>query len=168
MNAPVHSATFEVKSKGAEPSVSYEAARSRLLDAFFELDLAVAKWLRHLGDKDAAKPLGQRLDQLARHCQLASKASTKQRKQILALDDAFTDTLALRNAVVHSRHQTGTKGDEPCIFLRTVEGALSSERTYFVVTLEEIDRAASHARCVAGRLTNYLKQASSPPRPSPV
>lgn len=170
MNAPTDQGAFASQGTVAQACHSYDAASSRLLDAFFELELAVAKWLRHLGEDDTAKPLGQRLKQLVSHPQLADMATLKQRKRILALESASAESLKLRNAVVHSRrerHEIGMMGDRPCVFLTTINCALSGDHHYFVATFEELEGAALNASRLAGELANYLTQASSPPRPSP-
>jgi hypothetical protein len=145
-------------------------ARDRLLDAFFHLELAVTKWLRHLGEDDRSQPLGHRLKKLVGHAQLSAKATRKQREQIEALEACCAQPLKLRNALIHSSRehsQIGIKSDKPCLFLVTIDCALADDHSFFVVTLEELEQAARAARKIAGDLTNYLTQASSPPRPSP-
>lgn len=170
MNAPVEQSAF-APAKAGESSRVYEVARDRLLDAFFHLELAVTKWLRHLGEDDRTQPFGQRLKKLVGHAQLSAKATTKQRKQIQALESTCTQVLKLRNAVVHSSrelHEIGTKSDKPCVFLVTVDCALEDENSFLVITFEELEQAAVAARKLAGELTNYLNQASSPLPPSRV
>ena len=144
----------------------FELARSRLLDAFFELEIAATKWLRHLGEKGAPRPLGQRLEQLARHPRLATQATPKQTKEMRALPQKLEGPLGIRNAAVHSRRVKGAIEGKACYLLTTIDHALSGAPNYLAVTLDEIEEARRVACHVAGHLTNYLNQASSPPPPS--
>lgn len=167
MNAPVQHAMFPELTEAGDASFAFDIARSRLLDAFFELEVIIAKWLCHLGEKTASRPLGQRLDQLVTHPQLDSKATPKQVRQIRRLADDCVRPLQIRNAVVHSRRDSGTRGGETCFFLATLDNALGDERSYVVVTLTEMDDTVREVRRLVGQLSLYLNQASSPPRPLP-
>jgi len=98
---------------------------------------------------------------------LEAKATAKQARQIRVLTQECAKPLQVRNAAVHSRREAGTKGDEACYFLATLETALDDERRFVVVTLNELAETARQARSLAGQLLHYLNQASLPRRPSP-
>jgi len=168
MNAPVDQSAFAATAVPNEPHIEFELARGRLLREFFELDVAVTKWLRFLGEKDSAKPLGQKLEQLANHALLSKKAGRNQIKQIKELESDCDVPLKIRNAAVHSTFEAGTRGGEACALLKMTGHAVDESHERFVVTFAEMDQAAKDAKRLAGRLMNYLSQASSPPRPSPV
>ena len=167
MNAPLQHAMFPELTAAGDASFAFELARSRLLDAFFELEVTTAGWLRHLDEKASPRPLGQRLEQLAAHPQLEARATRKQIRQIQRLVTQCAGPLRIRNAIVHSRRDTGTRGGEACFFLATLETALDDERSYVVVTLSEIEDTVREVRRLAGQLSLYLSQASSPRPPSP-
>ena len=167
MNAPLDQSDFAAATTPNEPHIEFELARGRLLREFFELDVAVTKWLRFLGEKDSTKPLGQKLEQLANHALLSKKAKRNQIKQIEALEDDCDVPLKIRNATVHSSFEAGTRGGESCALLKMTGHAVDESHERFVVTFAEMDQAAKDAKRLAGRLVNYLTQASSPPPPSP-
>lgn len=166
MNAPLDRKTFSRKPLTDAP-LDFVGARSRLLDAFFELEVAVTRWLRHLGAKEPLGPFGQRVEQLANHGQLAAKATQRQARHLQSLPAKLARILAIRNAAVHSRWVYGVKEDEPSVIFDGIENVLGGGLTYTVVTLCEIEEAARQARSLAGHLENYLSQASLPRPPSP-
>lgn len=158
---------FPELTAAGDASFAFDMARSRLLDAFFELEVTVAKWLRHLGEKDSSAPLGQRLNQLANHPHLEAAATPKQVRQIRKLAGDCAGPLHVRNAAVHSRRDSGARGGEVCFFLATLDNALGDERSYVVITLNELEDTVREVRRLAGQLALYLNQASSPRPPLP-
>ena len=160
MNAAVDQSGFVAATASSEPCIAFELARGRLLREFFELEVAVTKWLRFLGERDSTKPFGQKLEQLANHELLPKKAKRNQIKKIKALGSDCDVPLKIRNAAVHSSFESGTRGGESCALLRTIAHALDNTQDRFVVTFAELDQAAKEAKRLAGQLTNYLNQAS--------
>jgi hypothetical protein len=166
MNAAVEKVSI-TSGTSADATFDFVEARSQLLDACFELEVAVSRWLRCLGEKDNARPLGQRLEQLATHRELGEMATAKQAKHIQSLPTICERLLSIRNASVHSRREFGFRGSEPCAFLSTLENAVGQGSNFFVVKLAEMDVQAKVALTNARQIANYLTQASSPPPPSP-
>ena len=153
MNAPISADVFDVAHEGGAGR-----ARLELLDAFFELELAVSKWLALLGHSELASPLGQRLNLLSDHPKLETAAKNGQRKVIRDLPANCRDALRIRNAVVHSRCLHGALGNEQVIFFETIKLALACEGALIPVRIMEIDEASKTARKLASQLMNFISQ----------
>ena len=167
MNALSNHDTFDPGSSAETHSSDFEQLRGELLNAFFTFEVAVARWLRHLGDKDSNGSLGQRLGRLAVHPRLEGIATRKQLEKLKDLERSCATIVEIRNAAVHSSHETGNKGGVPCVHLRTIEHELNGGSDYTVYSFDEVRKAAQEARRLAGQLNTFLNQASSPPPPSP-
>jgi hypothetical protein len=153
-------------------SSSAAALRDDLLDAFFDFELAIARWLSWLGDKDSNSPFGQRLQKLADHPDLRAKAGPKQTRNIRALPKSCEDLVKLRNLAVHSRLDFGHKDGEDCILFETITLALKENNEVVPIEIQKIASCAQDLRSVAKNLVYWLAQAkntnpSSPPQPSP-
>lgn len=171
MNLPLDHSGFV-----ADRLADYKAARSDLLDAFFELELQVGRWLRLLGRQDMKCPLGNRLQALAETPTLQEFASKKQAKYVRNLPNTSSECLRIRNAVVHSRAKVGLLDGEERIFLETLPLVIFEEGALIPISMAEIEQATKNVRNIANNLRHYLTQLrtehqpnppSSPPLPSP-
>jgi hypothetical protein len=165
MNAPAHSFPVVGITDFEHADRAFKSARDQLLAAFVKLEVAVARWLAHLEIKTSPMLLGQRIDQLANHSDLAAKAKPKQVKRIRALGSDCSALLNIRNACVHSAYALHDVDGEWHIFFRAVEHVVRDEPIYLVKSLRDVASAAKDANRKATWLSLWLTQASSPPQP---
>jgi hypothetical protein len=141
-------------------AVSYASVRSDLLDAFFDLEFQVARWLKLLGYEDVRSPFGNRLQSLIDHEKLQSSVSKKQYGHIRKLARECGELIRIRNAVVHSKASYGYISGEPAVFLQTLSLSLFEEGALLPMTYAQIKLAEKDARKIAGQLCLWYSQRS--------
>jgi hypothetical protein len=141
------------------PPLSVAEVRNEFLQAFFDFEVAIARWLKWLGEDEARTTFGQRLQKLADHQNLRSKAGPKQTKAIKELPEACSDLLRLRNLIAHSRILPGKKDGVDCILFETVSLALAGESAVIPIDFGQVEHSSQELIRRAKLLEGWLKQA---------
>lgn len=141
--------------------VTLDQARIKILDSFFELEVALGRWALALGHRDANAPFGQRLKAVVADSNLSNVASANQLKFIKSLPDKLADVVRVRNAIVHSRTRMGTIEDRAVILFETPPLIFAGDGAVIPLNLEFIVQNARDAKLIAGQLCNFLKQNTS-------
>ena len=155
-------------SRPVQRAEALHVARSRVIDAFGEVELAIVTLLRGTEAKVLKAPLSQKIA-AARKIEPNPRYSRKRRDAVHEALDALTPLLIRRAEIAHSTMlvvRVHGEGDDRAGFSNPATQPERGESLVLYRTQELAD-LAKDIRAIAHRLADEVSPASSPPPPSP-
>jgi hypothetical protein len=147
---------------------AFHLARSRVIDAFGELELEIVALLRGAEAKVLKAPLSQKIA-ATRKIEPSPRYSKKRREAVHLALDKLTPFLARRAEIAHSAMQFVRiigEADERAGFSNPADQPERGERIVLYRVQDLID-LANDVRAIARELAGPISPASSLPRPLP-
>lgn len=153
MNAPISSSSFETDER-----TSFDRLKLQLLDAFYQLDVALEEWIHDGGGKAGGASTGCRLKELTA-ISFADKIATKaQIARFAKLSEELDFAIRLRNLLVHCKVSFGNVEGNPSIFLCPVSHSMRANGYFAVTDPTKIENAINKVTSSARTLDAWRGQ----------
>lgn len=153
MNAPFSPSALEANERDC-----FDRLKLRMLETFYDLDVALEDWIHDGGRKAAGASTGCRVKELAEVCFPDDIATKAQVARFARLSGELDSAIRLRNLVVHCGASFGFVEGHPTIFLRPVGHAMRANGYVALTSAEEIRVAIEQVNKAATALVAWRKQ----------
>lgn len=161
MKAIVDQPSFLPAAPSSEPFTSFHVQRSRVIDAFADIELAIVALLLRSGTRSNGETLGQKIE-LLRNAKPSPSYSKVYRAEVIAQLPELERLLEFRNDIAHSKLQLATiRGEQRAVFVNSREAMELAPKTR-LLSLKQLIKL----RHQAAKLATLLAKPHPTPAPS--